>query len=224
MKIPASRINIIQSPPPLMSNHRLHDKEYTRKVKEKYALPDRYIFYPAQFWPHKNHEKLLDAFKIVNQKYDDVHLVLSGGVLSAHEKLKRNSGAAIIKKIDELGLSNCVHLPGYIDHDSLDGIYMLSEMLVVPTLFESVSLPIYEAFYLGVPVCASKVVALPEQVGNAGLLFDPHDYKDISAKIIEMIENKSLRQKCIENGFLKIKQLNIKSYSDSLVRIINEAS
>ncbi len=62
-------------------------------------------------------------------------------------------------------------------------LYKLSTALVMPTLFESVSLPIWESFYLGVPVVSSNVCALPEQVGDAGLLFDPHDIEDMAEKI-----------------------------------------
>lgn len=222
LKVPTSKISVIQSPPQLLNFDRLRSKQYLKEVKKKYLLPERYILYPSQFWPHKNHVTLLDAFEIVTQKYDDIHLVLTGGDPSAQpEMLKRNNGATIVKKIEKLGLTQKVHLLGYVNYDALLGIYILSEMLVVPTLFESVSLPIYEAFWLGVPVCASNVVALPEQVGDAGLLFDPHDPKDIARKTIEMIENDALRKKCIENGTQKVKQLNIKNYSKSLVEVLN---
>ena len=54
-------------------------------------------------------------------------------------------------------------------------LYKLSTTSVMPTLFESISLPIWEAFYFGVPVVSSNVCALPEQVVNAGLLFDPYN-------------------------------------------------
>lgn len=56
----------------------------------------------------------------------------------------------------------------------------------MPTLFESVSLPIWESFYLGVPVVSSDVCALPEQVGDAGLLFDPNNVEDMAEKIYKI--------------------------------------
>lgn len=222
LKVPPGRISVIQSPPSLPNYNGSKREQYIGEVNRKYSLPERYLFYPAQFWHHKNHDKLLDAFAIVTQKYGDMHLVLTGGDPSVRpELLKRYNRDSIVKKIQNMQLTQKVHLLGYIADDDLSWIYIRSEMLVVPTLFESVSLPIYEAFCLGVPVCASNVVALPEQVGDAGLLFDPHDPKDISGKIIEMIENNALRKKCIENGKRKIKRLNIEHYSKSLVEILN---
>ena len=58
--------------------------------------------------------------------------------------------------------------------DDLQAIYKLATALVMPSLFESVSIPIYEAFQAGIPVLASNILAIPEQVGDAGLLFDPN--------------------------------------------------
>ena len=66
-------------------------------------------------------------------------------------------------------------------------------MLVMPTLFESVSTPIYELFFLKAPVCASNVVDLTEQVGGSGILFDPNDFYDISKKISILLNNENIR-------------------------------
>ena len=74
-------------------------------------------------------------------------------------------------------------------------------MLVMPTLFESVSIPIYESFFLKVPVCASNVVALPEQVGDAGILFDPNDIFDMAEKISILLNNENIRNE--KNSNLK---------------------
>lgn len=60
-------------------------------------------------------------------------------------------------------------------------------MAAIATLFESISIPVYEAFSVGTAVCASNVVALPEQVGDAGLLFDPQSTDDITEKICALL-------------------------------------
>ncbi|MBN1972127.1 MAG: glycosyltransferase family 4 protein [Sedimentisphaerales bacterium] len=223
LKVQPSKISVIQSPPLLASNHGDNNEKYLKEIKNRYLLPERYILYPAQFWHHKNHMKLLEAFSILTQKYSDMHLVFTGGDISArHEVFKSHNGSAVMEKVKKLNCSQNIHFLGYVDYTDLSGVYILSEMLVVPTLFESVSLPIYEAFYLGVPVCASNVVALPEQVGNAGLLFNPYNPQDMADKMIEILENRDLKQRCIENGMKRIQELNTDSYSKSLVNIINE--
>jgi len=69
----------------------------------------------------------------------------------------------------------------------------MSIMLVMPILFESVSTPIYESFFLKLPGCASNVVALTEQVGGSGILFDPNDVYDIAKKISILLNNEIIR-------------------------------
>ena len=74
-------------------------------------------------------------------------------------------------------------------------------MLVMPTLFESVSTPIYELFFLKAPVCASNVEDLTEQVSGSGILFDPNDSYDISKKISILLNNENIRNE--KNSNLK---------------------
>jgi glycosyltransferase involved in cell wall biosynthesis len=78
---------------------------------------------------------------------------------------------------------------GYVEQDDLQAIYRLATALVMPSLFESVSIPIYEAFQVGTPVAASGILAIPEQVGDAGLLFDPTSVTSIKQAILEIVRD-----------------------------------
>ena len=177
-------------------------------------MPEKFIFYPAQFWFHKNHIRLIEAFEIVSKENNDVFLILTGS--------KQNNYHNVIKKIDELSLDDKVIHLGYIDYEDLPYLYKMSQFLVMPTLFESVSIPIYEAFALEVAVCSSNVVALPEQVGMAGLIFDPNDINDISDKIIMYLNDENLRKEKAKLGLNKVKNFNHINYSKSLLEIIAE--
>ena len=126
---------IIQSPPPENLVNFLFNKSTYSKIKNKYNLPNNYIIYPAQSWPHKNHLKLLEAFSIVNKNHLGIKLILTGNI--------NNNYKNILKKIDELGISNKVKHLGCISYEELLYVYKMSIMLVMPTLFESVSTPIY---------------------------------------------------------------------------------
>ena len=101
-------------------------------------------------------------------------------------------------------------------------LYKLSTALVMPTLFESVSLPIWEAFYLGAPVVSSNVCALPEQVRDAGLLFNPHDIEDMAEKIYKIWNDESLRKELVNKGYERIKNLTLENYSKQWEEIIRE--
>jgi glycosyltransferase involved in cell wall biosynthesis len=207
-------IIVIPGPPPTDFVKFEYDINITSKISDKYRLPLKYIFYPAQFWPHKNHIKLLEAFEIVSKQQKDLFLVLTGK--------KQNYYRVIKSKIDELGLRSKVFYPGYIDYCDLPYLYKMSEMLIMPTLFESISIPIYEAFSLRVPVCASNVEALPEQVGDCGLIFDPNNAEDMSEKIIKLITDKNLRDQMVDKAYSKILSLNHEKYQYELVKALKK--
>jgi len=94
--------------------------------------------------------------------------------------------------------------------------------LVMPTLFESVSIPIYEAFALGVPVCCSNVVALPEQVGDAALIFDPNNAADIADKILQLLRDVPLAAELVIRGKQRVKNFDHADYARKILAVINK--
>lgn len=207
-----NKVHVVQSPPPKCFNSSAIDENLYKTIKVKYNLPEEYIFYPAQFWPHKNHIKLLEAFSIVKKDFKDLRLVFTGS--------KQNNFRNVDHKIKELQLQNSVIYLGYIDYSDLPFLYKMSKFLVIPTLFESISIPIYEAFSLKVAVCCSNVVALPEQVGEAGLLFDPNNEKDIAKKMIMYLSDSGLLEEKASLGYLKINSFNYEAYKSNIIEII----
>mgnify|MGYP003682144337 FL=1 len=209
------KIVIIQSPPPENLINFVFTDSQLIKIKSKYNLPKKYIFYPAHSWPHKNHLKLVEAFSKINDEYDDIYLILTGNINSNYKN--------ILKRIDELGLAKKIRHLGCISYEELLYVYKMSIMLVMPTLFESVSIPIYESFFLKVPVCASNVVALPEQVGDAGILFDPNDVFDMAKKISILLKDETLRNEKMALGFEIVSNFNHKEYKDKLMAVLNQS-
>lgn len=211
-KVADDKIHIVESPPPNSFIDTGIIKSRNKTIKEKYELPNEYLYYPAQTWYHKNHINLLKAFKLLRKKYPEIFLVLSGS--------KQNNHINILKYIEKNNLK-VKHL-GYIDYEDLPYVYKNSKMLVLPTLFESISIPIWEAFSLGVPVCSSNAVALPEQVGDAGVLFDPNDPKDIFEKIQILLDDVKKREKMIIKGKYKVEKFNHENYCQKLIKVIEE--
>lgn len=169
-------------------------------VRRKYELPRDFLFYPAQFWPHKNHKLLFEALKLLHRRFPELKLILTGSKGSALEQLE-----ALAR---DLGLSNSVAFLGYLPTEELMGIYRLSKMLVMPSLFESISIPIFEAFSLKVPVVCSNVTSLPDQIGDAGLLFDPHSVDDLAAKIEMLLQDPDLARDLGKKGYIRITSLD----------------
>jgi len=215
LKIPEEKIRVIQSPPPKYIQKTNISIYEINNVKNKYDLPEKYIFYPAQFWFHKNHIRLLKAITLLRDKFNTIiPLVLVGS--------KKNNFDNVMKTIRKLNLENQVKYLGYIPDEDMPCLYKLSTALVMPTLFESVSMPIWEAFYLGVPVLSSNVCALPEQVGDAGLLFDPFNIEDMAEKIYKIWVDENLRTELVKKGYDRIKNLTLENYAKQWEDVIKK--
>jgi glycosyltransferase involved in cell wall biosynthesis len=212
-KVDSSKIIVIPAPPPeSFLNYKINlSKENT--IKKKYNIKSKFIFYPAQTWIHKNHIRLIEAFKIVSVKFFDVDLVLTGAPKSNHSK--------VINKIINSNLSNRIIYLGYIDYVDLPYFYKLSQFLIMPSLFESISIPIYESFSLKVPVACSNIVSIQEQVGDSVLIFNPFDINDMSNKMIMYLNNQDLREEMGRKGYERIKDFNHDIYCQKLLKILS---
>ncbi len=208
-----SRIEVIPAPPVSMfSPEYMESPEFDRAVNNT-KLPEQFIFYPAQFFPHKNHIRLIEALALLRRTYPNCHLLLTGQQKYEFPK--------VMARVNELGLQDRVRHLGYVETGTLASLYRQSTLVVIPTLFESISIPVYEAFRLGAPVCASNVVALPEQIGDAGMLFDPLSITDMAEKISSLLGDQELRRELARRGKERISGLTSESYSAQLDRVLD---
>ena len=145
---------------------------------QRYALPKKFIFYPAQFWAHKNHIRLLDAAASLHASCPDLHLVFTGG--------KGHMYAAIMAHASQIGMADRVTFSGYVPDGDLSGFYRRARAMVMPTFFGPTNIPPLEAFACGCPVAVSGIYAMPEQLGDAALYFDPKSIPEM-AKILEKL-------------------------------------
>jgi glycosyltransferase involved in cell wall biosynthesis len=178
--IDAERIAVIPAPPQREFLRPADDHEL-RAARSRLGLPERFLFYPAHFWHHKNHLRLIEAFREAVREEPDLKLVLTGNQQEAYP--------SVMAAIDDFGLKRQILCLGYVTQQDLQAIYQLAIALVMPSLFESVSIPVYEAFQLGTPVAASNILALPEQIGETGLLFDPKSPASIRQAILDIARN-----------------------------------
>nr|WP_283815541.1 glycosyltransferase family 1 protein [Bradyrhizobium campsiandrae] len=177
-------------------------------------MPQRFLFYPAQFWVHKNHLRLVEAFGEVLKQAPDLKLVLTGK--------QRDEYRNVMDAVNRLGLgANVVHV-GFVERDELQAIYRLATALVMPSLFESISIPVYEAFLAGTPVIASDIHAIPEQVGDAGLLFDPTSVASIAHAILKVVQNGDLAKDLVAKARERMQQMTPEHYGEQLQDLLDE--
>jgi glycosyltransferase involved in cell wall biosynthesis len=129
-----------------------------------------FLLYPARPWPHKNHERLLEAFGRLRADRPELRLVLTG---AGSERLAGIPG---------------VDARGAVPLDELASLYRRAACLVFPSLYEGFGLPPLEAMASGCPVAAASVAALPEVCGDAAVLFDPRDPMAIAAGVAAALE------------------------------------
>lgn len=176
------------------------------------SLPNKYIFYPAQFWQHKNHINLLKALVIVLKKIPDINLVLVGS--------NKNGSRHIMQFIQDSHLQNHVTTLGFVKNEEVVYLYKKATALIMPTYFGPTNIPTLEALQLGCPVAVSNIYAMPQQLGRAALYFNPDSAEEIADCIFRLWTNENLRQQLIENGYKKGKQWGEEQFSKRLYKII----
>lgn len=175
-------------------------------VFSKYNLQVPYVFYPAQFWAHKNHVYLLEGLRVLEQSYG----LLIGAIFSGGDQ---GNLAHVKSYVHTLSLEDRVRFVGFLDNADIPNLYRQSIALVMPSYFGPTNLPPLEAFALGVPVLYLDKDGLRDQVGDAGLLMDPCDPGSMASHIHNLVNDTQLRQQLIEQGKARLK------YFDSIDRL-----
>ncbi len=182
-------------------------------VAAELGLPHDFLLYIARLeHPGKNHVRLLEAYASLKQDTGLPHkLVLAGS---------RWNGAELIEtRVAELGLESDVIFPGFVANETLPDLYAAADLFVFPSLFEGFGIPVLEAMACGTPVCASDVSSIPEVVGEAGLLFDPHEPKAIADAMRRLLTNPSLRAELVQRGLDQAKRF---TWDDAAAMVLEE--
>ncbi len=186
------RICVIPFEPMKSINNNLTETDKLFNLTYKYK--NKYIFYPAQFWPHKNHIFILKGIYILQKKHNiKLNIVFSGNDKGNKERIK--SYAKRLKVFDRLLFTD------FVSDQELIALYKNSLALVMPTFFGPTNLPPLEAFKIGVPVIYPDLNGLREQVGHAALLIDLNDPNSLSEAIIKLLKNKNLKNDLITKGY-----------------------
>jgi glycosyltransferase involved in cell wall biosynthesis len=163
------------------------------RIRAERSLPEAFLLYPGQTWPHKNHAGLLEALAVLRDRDGiEIPVVCPG---------RRNHYfPRIEQRARDLGLERTVSFPGFVSPLELRILYSLARGLVFPSRFEGWGLPICEAFSAGLPVASSSATSLPGLVDDAGLLFDPADPDEMAAQIRRLWTDQGLRRSLAEKG------------------------
>lgn len=186
-------------------------------INKKYSIDGKFIFYPAQFWPHKNHIYILDGLKLLKEKYKvKIHAVFAGS--------NKGNLSFVLKNVSELGLADQVHYIGFVEDKELPYLYAQALALVMPTYFGPTNIPPLEAFVMGCPVLYSDLPGLRDQVKDAALLLDLKNPDSMCQGLLKVIEKSPEINALVENGKEKIEFLEKINYIDKLKNIFDDYS
>ncbi|MFH1896590.1 MAG: glycosyltransferase family 1 protein [bacterium] len=211
-----------------------------KKILARYGVKKPYLLFVGSMYPHKNLERLVEAFALMSdvgcQMSDvrgesgrssalgrlssDIKLVLVGKESYFSKRLRQ--------KVESMGLKNRVFFPGekapqgYVPDEDLPTFYQNAAAFVFPSLKEGFGIPPLEAMAFGVPVAASNASCVPEVCGRAALYFDPKNPSDMAEKISRLLQDKDLQKKLVAAGQENVKKFSWQKMAEQTLEVIQE--
>ena len=183
-------------------------------ICKKHNVPEEFIFYPAQLWKHKNHERIIEAIAILKNRGIIINAIFVGS--------KKNAQDEVFLLINKNKLESQVFFLDYVSNEDLVSFYKKSKMLVMPDYMGPTNIPPLEAIALGCPVLTSNNFAKFEQLKDAAIYCNPDDAEDLASKIESIWGNKDLRNELISKGYAHSASWNQQAYNRKLLSIVEQ--
>jgi glycosyltransferase involved in cell wall biosynthesis len=194
-QVPENKITVIHWAPS-ESFRILDDVALINKVRVKYGLPVEFILFVGILAKKKNLSTLIRSFALLKRDSRLPHKLVIVG-----RKYQQSSDRHVLSLVRELDLENEVIFTGLVPDADLPALYNASDLFVIPSLHEGFGIVCLEAMACGVPVVASRTGALPEVVGEAGILVeDPTDKEQLAQAIGQVLWDTDLRKELIAKG------------------------
>ena len=203
------KIRVIPLPTPVLR------RPGSSRQSAKLSLLSPYIFYPARFWPHKNHVVIIEALKLLREKWNfRLNCIFSGP--------DEGNLQYVLRRAEQAGVREQIMYVGKVAEEDLPHLYANAIALVYASAVGPDNLPPLEAMSLGCPVITANVPGASEQYDQAALFFDPTNEEQLSERIMELLNDPSLRANLIERGYIRASAFTVKDYAKKVVAIIDE--
>lgn len=202
------RVKALSLPVPNLTDAIIKDKVY------KKPFNTQYLFYPATFYPHKNHIRILQALIILEEKYNIKFNAVFVGNDGGNKEYIKN-------KCSELGLTERVLILNFVSIDELVYFYKNAFALIFASYFGPDNLPPLEAFSLKCPVVASDVDGASEQLKDNAILVDPNSGEEFADAIYKLYSDEEFRLKIINKAYASVNKWTFDDYVDKVFSLIN---
>jgi len=194
--------------------------EERARVRNTYNLPARFLFYPAQFWPHKNHARIVAALGLLRDQKIEPAIVFCG---SSEGSIRKKAYKEVMLSAEEHGVIKQIVNLGYVPDQDMAGLYTEAAALVMPTFFGPTNIPVLEAWRFGCPVITSDIRGIREQVGDSAVLVDPKSIEAIADGIRKIWTDSEFCRALATKGRKRLSSYTPADFRKRLVDIIEEA-
>jgi len=209
------KIFIINHKPSLaVQNFVSLDLDKQRIFRKEFKLPQKYIFYPAMYLPHKNHITLINALKLLKEIYKiDVSTVFCGNDIGYLDNLKNYAL--------HNGLRDNIYFLDFVEDEYLPYLYLDASILVMPSLIGPTNIPPWEAFSMQVPVIYSNLEGIEDVLKDAVLYINPLNPKDIADSVFKVLLDENLRKNLVLKGIKRLEEVRNNNEFNIFFEIIN---
>lgn len=197
-----------------------HDSAVQKSVLERYQLTDPFILYAGQIKPHKNIDRLIEAFAVLKSElgndkhYRNLKLIVIGDEISLHPYLRLTAIRS--------GVQRDIRFFGFVPHPILQVFYEAAVIFASPSLYEGFALTALEAMANQTPVVASNTSAFPEVLEDAAILVNPENVFEIARALKLFLIDQVRRQEAVEKGVRQVRKFSWKRSAEKVVEIYRE--
>jgi len=197
------------------------DQDEKRYIAQRYRLPARYLFYPAQFWPHKNHLRIIRALGFLRKERSlEIPIVLCG---SRSGELRSKTFEEVLSVAEEFGIGKNVICTGFLPDEEMAAFYAGATALIMPTFHGPTNIPVLEAWAFGCPVLTSDLRGIREQAGEAAVLVDPRSIESIAEGIFRLWTDEQHRKDLAARGRERLALYTPQDFAQRLKEILSDA-
>src|SRR3989338_4287007 len=189
------------------------EENQLKKIKEKYQLPNNFIFYLGNLEPRKNLESLIKAFELIKEP---INLVVAGSLAWKYQKIKKYCQKS--KKKDR------IKFLGYVPAEDKPALYSLAKIFIYPSIYEGFGLPVLETMACGTPVITSANSSLIEVASDSAILIDPYNINDLVNGINLLLNDEKLQQILRERGIKQAAKFNWSNVAREFLKIIESGA